>query len=84
MDIVTVWITRTYSQDTPEMVCAWDEYCCEGNWEGFEKERDEAIAAIGDDLDQVRTINIRIDYGDIQDAFAEKTVKASKVVVDDA
>lgn len=81
MEIVTVWITRHYSQDTPEMVEAWSEFDIDANYEGWCEARDKAVASIGDDLHTVRVINVHVDYDEIRRAFDDVDVDASRVEV---
>lgn len=75
MDIWTLWITRTYAQDTPELLEAWSEYDIDANHEGWQEAKQKALDSIGSDLHVYREIDIKVDYEDICKAFADAEVK---------
>lgn len=47
--ISTLWITR-HSDDTPELIAAWDQFSIDGNPGGFTAACEAALGAIGDDV----------------------------------
>ena len=75
MKICTTWITRTYAQDTPELICAWGEYDIDGNYDGWRDDRQAQIDAIGKDLHTFRDIDIEVDYEAVQAIFADQTLQ---------
>jgi len=78
--IATLWVSRkSCPGDPPEMVAAWDEWCIEGNWEGWAEACDKALASLGDDLDQHRYFSIRVPFDQIEGSFTMGTVEADRV-----
>lgn len=47
--VSTLWITR-HSDDTPELIAAWDQFSIDGNPGGFTAACEAALEAIGDDV----------------------------------
>ena len=47
--VSTLWITRQ-SEDTPELLVAWDNFTIDGNPGGFTEACKEALAAVGNDV----------------------------------
>lgn len=65
MRLLCVFALRKDVEDTPELLLAWDEFCADSNYEGFEQERERVIRACGDDLAAVGDIEIEVDMGKI-------------------
>lgn len=71
-EVVTLWITRKSvdaGMHPPEMVNAWDEYSIDEYVEGWLESCQQALAAVGSDLDQFRYITLRVDESVVHDAF---------------
>lgn len=56
----------------PELMVAWDEYCVDSNYEGFEEACENAKKSWGKELIMARMVSIQIDPQKLTDAF--KTV----------
>ena len=79
MDVATLWIRRK-GEDTPELLTAWDGWCIEANWEGWEKDCKERLAAVGDDAEAVRYLNLSIPDSELNKYFKEwQTIPVAKV-----
>jgi hypothetical protein len=77
--IATLWVTRKSEPGHPELVCAWDEFDIEGNWEGWAEACRKAKESIGDDLDQYRYFDVVIDFRPILESFQAGRVDAHRV-----
>jgi hypothetical protein len=75
MRIHTVWATRTYSPDEPELLVAWDEFSIDAHPEGFEEEVTRALGSLGSDLGVHRRIVISVPDRDITTAFLPDEVE---------
>lgn len=74
--MVTVWAWRK-SEETPELVVAWDELDVDLNPAGFQEERARALDAMKDDLYAWREVRVKISYDDILAAFGTTTVEGT-------
>ncbi len=75
MVIKTLWGWRK-SEDTPELMQAWDEYTVD-NWpEGWTEACEKARASWGDDLYSHREIDLVVNLDSILQAFAPPKVPA--------
>jgi hypothetical protein len=72
--IHTVWATRKGSEDVPELLTAWDEYCKEEFPEGFKKDWESALAVLGSDLHAFRHIDIEVDFEAVARVFETPVV----------
>lgn len=75
-EIVTLWATRKSvdaGMHPPELLEAWDDYSIDENFEGWHESCKQAMAAMGDDLDQYRYITFRVDEDFLHDAFFVST-----------
>lgn len=79
MDVATLWIVRR-DNDAPELLTAWDGYSIEANWDGWESDCKERLAAVGDDVRAVRYLNLSIPDEELNGYFAEwQTIKVARV-----
>jgi hypothetical protein len=53
----------------PELLNAWDEYSIDENFEGWYDQNQQALKAMGNDLDQFRYITLRVSEDVLHDAF---------------
>lgn len=74
MIVKSLWITRKSEPEYPELLEAWDEYSIDQNPEGFEEACDEAIKAVGTDVEAIRYIDMFVAHQDIDKAFAPPVV----------
>lgn len=81
MKIYTLWGKRP--DDTTELMVAWDEYCVDGNPEGFEEALAEARKSWGSDLVDDRPLAIEIPDEAVERLFEHKVVKAKMVSNDE-
>lgn len=77
MQIYTVWATRKYASDEPELLTAWDEYSVDGNPEGFEEDVKKSIDSLGTDYLAHRVVVITIDSTLIDAAFLPVKVEGT-------
>ena len=61
--------------DEIELMVAWDEYCVDGNGDGFEEACKEEKKSWGSDLGETRMIEIEVDESAIQERFKASTLK---------
>ena len=78
--ISTLWITR-HSEDTPELLAAWDQFSIDGNPGGFTEACEKALAAVGDDVRDTAYLTIVVPEEPIFDALYPPDVHADKVLV---
>lgn len=69
LDIYTVWATRKHDEGAPELLVAWDEFSVDNHPDGFERVIVAATDAMGEDLNEVRRITIRVPLETIEAAF---------------
>lgn len=69
MKLICLFGTRKNSTDLPELMVAWDEYCADANYEGFEEECERAKKSWGDELHQWRIMEIKVPEAQIVGAF---------------
>ena len=84
MKIVAIFAQeRDYPDEGIELLTAWDEYCIDGNPEGFEEDVRKNIEARGghDDLD-VRQVVIEIDERTLESAFKHPLITGKLVSFD--
>lgn len=77
--IRTLWGQRldTYGDDFPELMVAWDEFCVDGNPEGYAEDKKKAIESWGDDLAAQREIVISVPTDQIEAAFRAPTIQGN-------
>jgi hypothetical protein len=84
MRIWALWgVRKGFEDDSPELMVAWDTYSADGNFEGWEKECEEAKASWGDDLSAWRLIEHEVDEEFLKRAFEPMSEKARKATVID-
>src|SRR5690349_13750049 len=60
MLILATFANRKWDpENSTELVVAWDEFSVEGNPDGYDQERDKALASWGDDL--LRWVEVEIE-----------------------
>lgn len=71
MKIYATFVWPNYA-DGPELANAWDELMVDVNYEGYRKERAEAIASYRDELDpsMVRDVTLTVDGASVNALFA--------------
>lgn len=80
ISVRTIWVTRRSEPgSTPELICAWDERSIEENYDGFQEAVTRAIGRIGDDLLDVRTVDLMVSERTVWGAFepARETVRGA-------
>lgn len=77
MKIICMFGQRRHDPDLIELMTAWDEYCAEDNYEGFEEACQVSAKSWGDDLLSSRVIEIEIDESKIHERFATPTLKGT-------
>ncbi len=79
MDVAMLWIKRK-NEDTPELLTAWDGYCIEANWEGWEEDCRKSLEAVGSDVEAKRFLNVHIDDNKLLEFFREwQTIPAERI-----
>lgn len=63
----------------PELMVAWDEYCLDANWEGYEEEKAKVIAEWGTELLMARELILEVPDDAIDALFETPTVAAAAV-----
>lgn len=63
----------------PEVMTAWDEYCLEDNWDGWEADKAARIDEWGVDLDECVEVVVELNDDDIDKAFETARVRATIV-----
>lgn len=69
MKIYATFANRKACPEASELVCAWDEFCIEGNHEGWEADRQKALDAFGSDLLRHATFEIDIPIAQVDAAL---------------
>lgn len=78
IDIHTLWgLRKGFGGDSPEMMTAWDEFSIEGNPEGWDDARAQAIESWGDELEAHRVVIVTIDHDQVAAAFEEPKIAGS-------
>jgi len=75
----TLWITR-HSDDTPELLAAWDQFSIDGNPGGFTAACENALDAVGDDVRDMAYLTIVVPEEPIFAALYPSNVQAEKVL----
>lgn len=73
MEIETLWIIRKSADappEPPELLEAWDEFSIDENPPGYKEACENALSAVGDDVEEARYITLKIETQQITDAFA--------------
>lgn len=78
MMIETLWIMRI-GETAPELLEAWDEVSVEENREGFNRSCKNSLASVGEEIEAVRYITLKVGH-DIYKAF--ETIETEAAVVD--
>jgi hypothetical protein len=78
MIIETFWGWRK-GEDSPELLVAWDEYTVDGYPEGYEAAVEEALKGAGDEMVEVRRIQLSVNYTQITSQFEVPTLHAKVV-----
>jgi len=60
MILLATFANRHYDPEEFELVHCWDEYCVEGNVDGYEESRQEALDSWGDDLARWVTVQLEL------------------------
>ena len=83
MLILATFANRKYDpENSTELVVAWDEFCVEGNPDGYDEERDKALASWGDDLLRWVEVEIEVPMAEIEKALnGQLRVSASSIKV---
>jgi hypothetical protein len=82
MKIYATFANRHYAPEASELVCAWDEFCIEGNYEGWEADRQKALDSFGSDLLRHATFEIEVPMDEVDAALnpdAQGTLQASSI-----
>lgn len=66
--VKTLWGWRK-SEDSPELMEAWDAFSVDGYQDGWEEACQKAIASWGDDLYAHRYIDIEVDADQVMQTF---------------
>ena len=67
-------------QYAPEVLVAWDEFCVDGNLEGWEETKKRAIEACGDQLTATREITLSVSGDKIRAMLVETPSVKAKIV----
>ena len=76
--VATLWITRQ-SEDTPELLVAWDNFTIDGNPGGFTEACTSALAAVGGDVRDTAYLTIVVPEEPIFAALYPPDVSEVKV-----
>jgi hypothetical protein len=79
-DVRILWGQRKVNypgEYAPELMIAWDEYCLDSNWDGWEEDKARAIREWGDDLVESREMVVTISDDAIDALFAVPVVTAT-------
>lgn len=81
MKILATFVNFKHDDELIELVHAWDEYCADGNYDGYTKTRDEAVASYGDDILNHVTVTIDINETAVIHALNPSVTLAGEVSV---
>ena len=80
-EITTTWANRKYDPHTPELVCAWDEYSIDNNYDGWVEDKQKALNSWGEDLLSHVDIVIYVPFEVVDQALNPASVKINATVV---
>ena len=78
MLIKALFITRKSDSAAPELLEAWDEYSIDENPDGAREAFTEALARVGDDVDQFRYVELDVDGRALSEAFLPVRIPVGK------
>lgn len=79
-DVRILWGQRKESypgEYGPEVMLAWDEYCLDDNWDGWEAEKARVIETWGDDLHAAREMVVSVPDDAIDALFIAPTISVA-------
>jgi len=59
MKIIATFANRVHDPEIVELVCAWDEYSVDANYEGWQEDRRHQLDSWDDDL--LRSVDVEIE-----------------------
>lgn len=65
MKIIATFANRTHEPDAVELVCAWDEYSIDANYEGWVEDKQKQLGSWGNELLNSVDVEIEIDVTEI-------------------
>ena len=80
MKILATFVNWKHDPEAIDLVCAWDEYSVDNNFDGYTKDRDQSIASYGTEIQGSVTVEIVIDANEVLSALNPSVVIPGKVV----